>query len=163
MIFQLNHLANSGNEIVPVVIKLAEFKKYMIGKSFHSTGFYTKDKGYKMLLRIFPNSSSGRVHDYVEVGVRLMKGDHDDHLTWPVKGTLTVQLLNQLSDSNHSEPVKFYFDGSSWACQRVTTGTKSSYSTWSNSIPHNRLSYDADKKCQYLKDDCVFFRVCNFQ
>ena len=23
-------------------------------------------------------------------------------------------------------------------------------------MPHKKLPYDADKKCQYLKDDCVF-------
>ena len=93
-----------------------------------------------------------------------MKGNHDDHLTWPVKGTLTVQLLNQLSDSNHSKPAKFHFDGSREECQRVMKGTRSSYFLWcSDFIHHKRLSYDADKKCQYLKDDCVFFRVCDFQ
>ena len=90
------------------------------------------------------------------------------HLTaalWPVRGALTVQLLNQLSDSNHSEPVEFYFDGSGAECQRVRSfQDKSSSSVWSvQFIHHNRLSYDADKKCQYLKDDGVFFRVCNFR
>ena len=34
----------------------------------------------------------------VSISVHLMEGDYDDHLAWPVKGTLTVQLLNQLSD-----------------------------------------------------------------
>jgi len=92
-----------------------------------------------------------------------MKGDHDDHLKWPVKGTLTVQLLNQLSDSNHSEPVEFNFDGSEYTCERAKYGT-STFGIWCDQfIPHKRLSYDAYKKCQYLKDDCVFFRVCNFQ
>ena len=52
-----------------------------------------------------------------------MKGDNDDYLTWPIKGTLTVQLLNQLSDSNHSEPVKFHYNRSSRECQRVMTDT----------------------------------------
>ena len=159
----LNYLANSGNEVVPVVIKLAEFKEYKYNEAVHSTGFYTRDGGYKMYLYIFPNGRAGYVN-YVTVGVLLMKGDHDYQLTWPVKGTLTVQLLDQLSDSNHSEPVEFYFDGSSDQCQRVMKASESVYGVWSDRfMPHKRLSYDADKKCQYLKDDCVFFRVCNFQ
>ena len=158
----LHHLADSGNEVVPVVIKLTEFKKYKYSEVVHSKGFYTRDGGYKMYLIIFPMSSAYHVH--ITVGSCMMKGDHDDHLTWPVKGTLTVQLLNQLSDGNHSEPVKFYFDGSVSNCQRVMKVTKSYNGVWSNQfMPHKRLSYDADKKCQYLKDDCVFFRVCNFQ
>ena len=159
---QLNYLANSGNKVVPVVIKLAEFKKYKNDQRIDFT-VYTRDGGYKMCLFIYPNDLRG--HDYyVTVSVRLMKGDHDDHLTWRVKGTLTVQVLNHLSDSNHSEPVKFYFNGSGIECQRVTTGTESKYGVWSKQfMSHKRLSYDADKKCQYLKDDCMFFRVCNFQ
>ena len=90
-----------------------------------------------------------------------MKGDHDDHLSWPVRGTLTVQLLNQISDSNHSDPVGFLFNGSAACCHRVTKGTASNNGVWNNKfIPHERLSYNADKNCQYLMNDCVFFRVC---
>ena len=164
---RLNHLANSGNEVVPVVIRLAEFEKYKkTMKWLISTGFYTRDGGYKMCLGIYPHGLLAT--DHVTVLPYLMKGNHDDHLTWPIVGTLTVQLLNQISDSNHSEPVRFHFDGgsSSFAphCHRVVIGTRSSTGIQlSQSIPHKRLSYDADKRCQYLKDDCVFFRVCDFQ
>ena len=158
---QLNYLANSDNKVVPVVVKLAEFEKYRYGKCVILTGFYTRDGGYKMCLAIFPKGCS--FNDHVEVGVFLMKGDHDDHLTWPVKGTLTVQLLNQLSDSNHSEPIEFHFDGRGSACQRVMNGTKSFSGLWS--LPHKKSSllYNADKKCQYVKNDSMFFRMCNFQ
>ena len=109
-----------------------------------------------MFLWIYPSGSAG-YRNHVTVIVHLMEGDHDDHLIWPVKGTLTVQLLNQLSDSNHSEPVEFHFDGHGAKCRRVIV--RSIYDgIWIHQfIHHNRLSYDADKKCQYLKDDCVFF------
>ena len=160
---RLNYLANSGNKMVPVVIKLAEFEKYKKSDNcLYSTGFYTRDIGYKMCLMIFANGRIYGSEDYVAVGACIMKGDHDHQLTWPVKGTLTVQLLNQLSDSNHSEPVKFHFDGSSKNCQRVEI--VSHRGVWRNQfMPHKRLSYDAEEKCQYLKDDCVYFRICNFQ
>ena len=159
----LNHLGNSGNEIVPVVVKLSEFEKYSNYQSIDLTQFYTRDGGYKMFLRIYPNGYKDYDNN-ISVRAALMKGDNDDHLTWPIKGTLTVQLLNQLSDSNHSEPVKFHYNRSSRECQRVMTDTKSTRGVWCDQfMPHKRLSYDADKKCQYLKDDCVFFRVCNFQ
>ena len=144
---------------------VADFKKYLNDQCVRSAGFYTRDGGYKMFLWIFPSGCLG-YDNHVTVIVCLMEGDHDDHLIWPIKGTLTVQLLNQLSDSNHSEPVKFHFDGSGAKCRRVMTVTLRFIrdGIWIRQfIPHNKLSYDADKKCQYLKDDCVFFRVCNFQ
>lgn len=116
-----------------------------------------------MCLRTFPKGSS-RVTDHVAVVVYLVEGTHDDNLLWPVKGTLTVQLLNQINDTNHSVPVEFCFDGSSSYCQRPEAWTVSIQGVWCyRFIPHKKLSYDTDKKCQYLKDDCVFFRVCSFQ
>ena len=159
---QLSYLAVSDNNVVPVVIKLKEFEKHKNLNFYRCPEFYTRNGGYQMCLTVYPNGypTSG----YITLCIFLMKGDHDDHLTWPVKGTLTVQLLNQLSDSNHSEPVKFHFDGSGRECQRVTSGTESVSRIWCYQfIPHKKLSHDAGKNCQYLKDDCVCFRVCDFQ
>ena len=49
----LNYLANSGNEVVPIVIKLSEFEKYKKANSVYTTtGFYTRDGGYKMCLHM---------------------------------------------------------------------------------------------------------------
>ena len=80
----LSCLVITGNGVIPIVIKLAEFKKYKVNKCINCTRFYTKDEGYKMCLSIYPNSYAGH-DDYVTATARLMKGDHDDHLTWPVK------------------------------------------------------------------------------
>ena len=158
---QLNYLANYCNKVVPFVLKLAEFEKYKNKQYFYLPGFYTQDGGYRIRLCTYLNGRYG-YNNYISVGVYLMKGDHDDHLTWPVRGTLTVQLLNQLSDNNHSEPVKFHFEGSSKSCLRVEIVAH--HGIWCDRfVPHGKLPYDADKKCQYLKDDCVFFRVCSFQ
>ena len=30
-----------------------------------------------------------------------MRGENDDHLTWPYKGTITMTLLKQLEDNGH--------------------------------------------------------------
>ena len=35
------------------------------------------------------------------ISVTLMKGENDDHLTWPFTGTVLIELLNQLEDKNH--------------------------------------------------------------
>ena len=159
---QLNYLAVSGNDIVPVIIKLKEFEKHKFLNFFQCPEFYTRDGGYKMCLIVYPNGHP--TVGYITVCAYLMKGDHDDHLTWPVKGTLSIQLLNHLGNSNHSEPVEFHFNGSALHCQRVTTGAESVSRIWCYQfIPHKKLLYDAGKNCQYLKDDHVFFRVCDFQ
>ena len=165
---ELNSLASSSNHTLPVVFKLTDFEKYKKNSGiWDSPAFYTEGGGYQMYLKVFPNgfNTVGAHGSHVSVWVPLMKGDHDDHLSWPVKGTLMVQLLNQISDDNHSDPVPFYFDGTSAHCQRVTTSRAVSRSgLWAfQFIPHKKLPYDSDRKCQYLKDDCVFFKVCDFQ
>ena len=164
---ELNSLANSGNQVLPVVFKLTDFEKYKKNSgNWDSAGFYTKEGGYQMYMKVFPNgfNTVGAHGSHVSVWVPLMKGDHDDHLNWPVKGTLTVQLLNQLSDDNHSELVKFQFDGFGVECQRVRQRSTARSGVWCfQFIPHKKLSHDSDKRCQYLKDDCIFFRVCDFQ
>ena len=43
-LLKLNHLTNSSNEVVPVVIKLAKFKKYKYCEVVYSSGFYTRDQ-----------------------------------------------------------------------------------------------------------------------
>ena len=48
-----------------------------------------------------------------------MKGPHDDKLEqsghWPLRGTFTIELLNQLNDSDHHEHKVFnrHTDGES--------------------------------------------------
>ena len=38
---------------------------------------------------------------HVSVYIYLMRGDNNDNLKWPFKGTITVSLLNHLEDGQH--------------------------------------------------------------
>ena len=89
----------------------------------------------------------------------LMRGENNDHLPWPFSGTVTVELLNQLEDKNHhSKVTSFHSDNE--ARQRVIDGEISldGYGD-ARYILHSSLGYDEAKHCQYLKDDCLYFRV----
>ena len=162
--FHLHYRANSDIRIVPTIIKVAKFKNYKMSEkcSDPAIQFYTRSTGYKMCLDIYPN---GRYEvENFRVEAHLMKGDHDDHLNWPVKGILKVQLLNQLSDSGHTIVKKFDFFGTDNKSARVTKGTISDYYLWhDNFFPLDELYGNASSQCQYLKDDCVFFKVCDFE
>ena len=39
---------------------------------------------------------------HVSVGNFLMRGEFDDHLKCPFQGHVTVMMLNQLEDNNHT-------------------------------------------------------------
>ena len=52
-----------------------------------------------MQLRIYPYGD--RKDNYISLYCHLMRGENDDHLKWPFKGTITITLLNQLKDNGH--------------------------------------------------------------
>ena len=38
---------------------------------------------------------------HITVGTCLMRGEFDSQLKWPFRGTVTIQLVNQLEDKEH--------------------------------------------------------------
>ena len=46
---------------------------------------------------------------HLSVSLYLMKGSHDDKLTWPLRRKFKVKLLNQISNSEHYSKI-FIFD-----------------------------------------------------
>ena len=88
-----------------------------------------------------------------------MKGRKDDNLSWPFTGDVTFTLLNQLADENHhTRTVSFPRNGE--VSRRVVDGemAPTGYG-WSKFISHDQLDYNADQNHQYLKDDCLYFRI----
>ena len=60
---------------------------------WRSPPFYTCP-GYKMCLEVYANGYDDGAGTHVSVGVRLMRGEHDDQLKWPFEGDITGQLVN---------------------------------------------------------------------
>ena len=101
---------NAPNPVSPVIIKWPDYSEVkQIAKDANTSGrrdefyyiytkpFYTHRNGYKMQLRVVPYTEN----KYISVFCHLMHGENDDNLKWPYKGTITITLLNQLSDSEH--------------------------------------------------------------
>ncbi|XP_065911436.1 TNF receptor-associated factor 3-like [Dysidea avara] len=162
-------IGNSNKEVIPLVIKMDKFESQTNCKArWTSPPFYTQQPGYRMCLSIMPSGYlkediNGYIQDsFVTVGAILLKGEYDDDLSWPIQGVLTVQLLNQVTDNNHAN-IKLQFRGNKF-CQRVTQqiDTTNCWIDCEQIIAHKSLPYNDEKKCQYLKNDCLFFQVCNF-
>ena len=60
-----------------------------------SPPFTTHPNGYQMCLQVSPNGFEDGKDTHLCVAARLMKGADDDHLPWPFRGSLTVQLIDQ--------------------------------------------------------------------
>lgn len=83
--------------------KIPEFSLYKANnKEFRSQPFYTRRRGYKLCVIVEPNGTSRLAKGgYMSVYAHLMRGEHDDSLQWPLVGTVTFELLNQLGNRGH--------------------------------------------------------------
>ena len=138
----------------PWVVKMKGFqKKKEENETWFSDPVYSHFGGYKMCLNVDAN---GYIVEgtHVSVFIGLLRGDNDDNLKWPFKGTIKVSLLNQLEDGQHHTEQLWSPEST---CSRVT-GTPS-YRGNINFQSHDGLDYNDKDNTQYLKDDTLFFRV----
>ena len=146
----------------PIEVIMTQFKKHkQDGDQWYSEPFYTHQHGYQMCLRVHANGFGTGKGTHISVYSYLMRGEYDNHLRWPFQGIINVQLINQLQDKEHLE-IESVFDSNSPATARNRLHTKERNSNGlgkSQLIPHSELGYNRAKNCQYVKDDCLCFRV----
>ena len=90
-----------------------------------------------------------------------MRGEFDDLLKWPFQGQVTVAMLNQLEDSNHTTyTIRFTETTNIKVNDRVTDRERAPNGYGEPTfIAHTDLTYTPAKNRQYLKYDCLRFRI----
>lgn len=153
---------NSSYNNGKFTFKMAAFTQLKLtGTLFFSPSFYTGPGGYKMCIRVVANGDGQGKDTHISVYAVVMRGDYDDNLEWPIKGTVVVELLNHLRDDMHHAIRFSYPEGrGDVSTQRVMAGerAKRGYGK-TRFIPYTDLSHNEEKDCQYLKDDSLYFRV----
>ena len=148
--------------VLPTERTMKNFDDYKTdgGHCWHSKPFYTHPQGYKMGVRVDANGWGSGKDTHVSVGVFLMQGQFDDDLKWPLQGQVTVAMLNQLEDNNHTTYTIRFTDKteSEYSC-RVKEGETAMGQSYPTFIAHTELNYNPTKNCQYLKYDCLRFRI----
>ena len=150
-----------GDQVCPIIIKVSEFnKKVGDNARWYTKPFYSHSEGYKMRLKLYPGGYGDGEGTHLSMFLYVMKGIHDDNLTWPLQGTFEIKLLNQISDCEHVSVKIIYDDNTNRHGERVTLGNVGvrgwgqQYKLISNVDLHKTTV-----TCQYLKDDSVFFEV----
>lgn len=70
--------------------------------------FLTHNRGYTMSLQIHCNGDSRGKGKWLSIYAFLLKGEYDDFLTWPFRGSITVEVRNLLRNShNHVKTIAF--------------------------------------------------------
>ena len=141
---------------------LIEFKsKKENNVDWYSPPFYTHTHGYRMCIRVDANGNGDGEGTHISVFAYLMKGPFDDYLEWPLQGTITIQLLNQLKDVNHhTYTIDFTCTTDPEIIGRVTSGGRAEGGLGCHIfLPHTELDLKSKDDCQYLKDDQLKFQV----
>ena len=146
------------------IIKISEFNNKKENKvQWYSDPFYTHNEGYKMCLRIDAGGFNKGKGTHLSLYLFLIKGPHDDELTWPLRGKFEIQLLNQISDSeHHCDTVAYDEETPDSSAGRVTDGDRSTKGWGKPQYVSNEDLNKVTPTCQYLKDDCLFFQA-NFK
>lgn len=142
---------SSCNQLLPVIVKVTDVIKEMAMKNdVYSKPFYTHHQGYKMQLYVVPGGCGLSEGQFMSVYLCIMDGPFDHQLKWQLRGTFEVTLLNQLHDGMHHS-----------VSYRIHAKRGQSRPFWysDNFISRDKLR-EISAFWQYVKDDCVFFKVC---
>lgn len=119
-----------------------------------SEPFYTHAQGYKMCLKVYPGGHSSSTGSDVSLYLCIMKGRYDDLLKWPFRGSVPLQLVDQIQDT---EPVKHTISFHDQVCEefsgRVVDGDMSGGWGILKFIPLDRLVP------KYLVNDSLQIKV----
>jgi len=146
----------------PPGFTMSDFEQYKRDDvDWFSPPFYSHTGGYRMCLRVHANGQDRGEGTDVSVLVHLMRGEHDDHLKWPFQGDITVQLLNQRREEEHMERTICFDDNAGSKYKSRVTGRFRAVNGWGYSkfIAHSALGYNSAKNIEYLRNNCLKFRV----
>ena len=132
---------SSGNEIVPVIVKMTEYsKKYKNDVNWFSEPFYTYERRYQLCLNVRPAGEINYYNTHLSVKVVLLKGSRLS------VNNCKVKLLNQISNSKRysvSHYGQHHRDAVWYKSDFITNDYLTTYTnTW-----------------QYLKSDTIFFEI----
>ena len=145
----------------PCTLSMHNFSEHKrVSDQWTSKPFYTGPDGYKLKLRVDANGDASGKGTHVSVGVYLMKGEHDDILTWPFKCDITIRLLNWREDKGHVEKNIDHYNAPLEYRTRVTQeDTAPGGRGYHQFISYSDLYYNITNNTEYINNDILCFVV----
>ena len=166
LIFRISYegVEEATYQVTPVSFKIIKFSQWFKNnKEWYSNPFFAFEGGYQMSLGVYAAGNDDGEGTYVSIYLYLIKGPRDDTLEqsghWPLRGTFTIELLNQLYDSDHHRSL--IMPNASESLNRVNPFTYN-YNNVSvmTKVISKFISHDIlFKHNGYLKNDLVYIQV----
>ena len=151
----------SSSWLIEVTVTEFHMRK-MYNSVYFSPPFYTHKNGYKMRLEVYPNGYGDGKGTHISLFARLLKGENDCNLKWPMNINLTIQLINWHKDDSHFMDVVCFTKAVSGACNQVMGAKKKADLGWGNhKFCAHSILYEATRSVQYIEDGCIRVRVKN--
>ena len=126
--------------------------------------FYSHLRGYRMCLCVYPNGRGIGRGTHTSLSIAILQGPFDAALNWPFRGSITVQVVNQISDNNHHEKIISNEDRvSDNAAGRVADARNPRRLGCEGFLQHCVLEYDETRQTHYLKNDSLRIRICRIE
>lgn len=150
-------LSRTGMAVGPVRFVMEGFEQHKLtpDDNWYTPHFWTHPQGYKVCLCIIANGEGPAQGHYTSVLIHMMRGEFDDHLKWPFRGIINVQLVDQEGGEEHySQGVHITKRTPDEVANRVMEGerTKKGWGLF-QFIPHSKL------EPKYLKNDKLVFQI----
>ena len=124
--------------------------------SYYSPPFYTHSNGYKLRLEVELANSEGQMGLYA----RLLAGEYDSSLKWPMNVEVTVEMVNWVSNNFHIVEIIKFGRASLDARRCVPKEEESAQVSWGypEFCSHAKL-FGGPRHIQYVEEDCIHIRV----
>ena len=122
--------------------------------SYISPSFYTHKNGYKMRLEVYPNGLSDHTGTNVCIYFRLLRGEYDNTLKWPMGITISVTILNWCKNDAHIQNNCVMRNA-----EIPGNSISSSMQGYHTLCTHTSLLATHYKSTQYVQDDCMRIRI----
>ena len=127
---------------------------------WQSRPLYTHSCGYKLEIEVIAGGSNIGQGSHVSVYVYILKGEFDNYLAWPFRGSITLQLLNERREGGHFEKCIQFTEETPLVNSGRVEGRERS-AGWGDPlfISHAKLQYDSAIDTEYMNQDRLCFVV----
>ena len=116
--------------------------------------------GYRMCLNVLTKGRGSGKGTHVSIYTHLIKGHCDEHLKWPFRGEVTIQIVNQAGGHGHFEKTITYSHTTpDDSAGRLIDREKANGWGFDKFLAHTELEYNEEKNTQYLKDGILIVRI----